>query len=80
MVNDHVAPSWCGAAAAHLIRAAVGFDSRGSALERFVALDANPLIGCDHDHVTFLLTPSHSNVPVRDRRVRSAGLENGVRV
>lgn len=85
-VNDHVArfAVW-GAHARHLISAqpwdfAFG---RGSALERFVALDGKILlIGCDHDTVTFLHHAEHL-LDVPDLRIATYEvpvIENGVRV
>ncbi len=56
---------------------------RGSALDRFVALDGKVLLlGCDHDTVTFLHYAEHIG-EIPDRRVarfKVPVLENGVRV
>lgn len=85
-VNDHVARfvGW-GRHAAHL------FSSQpwnypfghGSPLDRFVALDGHVLLlGCDHDHVTFLHYVEHvADIP--DRRVARFKVpveDNGTRV
>jgi aminoglycoside 3-N-acetyltransferase len=86
LVNDHVARFvvW-GAQAQHLISAqpwdfAFG---RGSALERFLALDGKILlIGCDHDTVTFLHYAEHIlDVPgLRIASFEVPVIENGERV
>jgi aminoglycoside 3-N-acetyltransferase len=86
LVNQHPArfAVW-GAQARHLISEqpwdfAFG---RGSALERFVALDGKILlIGCDHDNVTFLHYAEHIlDVPgLRIAVFEVPVLENGVRV
>lgn len=86
LVNDHVARFvvW-GAQARHLISEqpwdfAFG---RGSALDRFVALDGKILlIGCDHDQVTFLHYAEHLlDVPgLRIASFEVPILEHGARV
>jgi len=86
MVNHHTArfAVW-GAQAQHLISEqpwdfAFG---RGSALERFVALDGKILlIGCDHDTVTFLHYAEHVvDIPgMRIAAFEVPWLENGKRV
>jgi aminoglycoside 3-N-acetyltransferase len=86
LVNDHVARFvvW-GRQARHLISEqpwhfAFG---RGSALDRFVALDGKILlIGCDHDQVTFLHYAEHIlDVPGRRIAIFEVPvLERGVRV
>jgi aminoglycoside 3-N-acetyltransferase len=85
-VNHHVArfAVW-GANAQHLI-AEQPWDfpfGRGSALDRFVALNGKILlIGCDHDNVTFLHYAEHT-LDVPDLRIVTMEvpwLENGERV
>ncbi len=86
LVNNHVARFvvW-GANAAHLI-SEQPWDfpfGRGSALDRFVALNGRILlIGCDHDNVTFLHYAEHIlDVPgVRIVTMEVPWLENGERV
>jgi aminoglycoside 3-N-acetyltransferase len=86
LVNQHVArfAVW-GARAGHLIsKQPWDFPfGRGSALDRFVELDGKILlIGCDHDHVTFLHYAEHIlDVPgLRIVTMEVPWLENGERV
>jgi aminoglycoside 3-N-acetyltransferase len=86
LVNNHVArfAVW-GAHASHLI-SEQPWDfpfGRGSALDRFVDLNGKILlIGCDHDHVTFLHYAEHIlDVPgLRIVTMEVPWLENGERV
>jgi aminoglycoside 3-N-acetyltransferase len=85
-VNDHVARFVArGAHAEHLV-AAGPWDyafGRGSALDRFVALDGRiVLIGCDHDNVTFLHYAEHvaGIAGKRVARFKVPVLERGARV
>lgn len=71
-VNDHVARFACRGPHASTLFATQPWDyalGRGSALDRFVALDGRILlIGCDHDTVTFLHHAEHI-VDVPGKRV-----------
>ncbi|HUQ89508.1 MAG TPA: AAC(3) family N-acetyltransferase [Vicinamibacterales bacterium] len=86
LVNDHVARFAVWGAQADLLISEQPWDfafGRGSALERFVALDGKILlINCDHDQVTFLHYAEHIlNMPgLRIAVFEVPVLENGARV